>query len=187
MPEGKSGPKRGFWAAAAGLLSALIGCGDATVIHSVSTTVAFDEARFRRMASGAGVPTMVYGALWPGVSAEELVAQLRAPNRMPASVRFTLIEGGADADRYGDKLILVFNPSGAMRAERLCEGAAPTGLGAATDGPFSVFIAFCSGQGWMASAMLDAPQQRPGDWPQFQNAMRQAFMQILKDAKAQDR
>ena len=167
--------------AAAGLLVAVAGCDDGTVISRVDSTTTLDRARILSMAKAeGGVPLEVHGAPWPGASPDDVAAHIRLPNSFPPEIRFrAATPGGLGPDQ--DKMVMVFNPSRPPNVIRMCGQAAPFPTEAPKDGPFQAFVALCDGPEWMGAGVLDATRQAAGDWTEFTRVNRVLFSRIFAD------
>lgn len=178
--------RSGVWGSATlgALCAALFGCGagDGDVVHSVYRTTSLDTSRILSMAGPeAALPLVAYGALWPGVPIGEVEQRLRLPNNFPPEIRFRQLDAERAADRFQDKIILVFNPETVAKPVRLCAGEGGAATKAPRNGPFELVAVFCSGDAVMGSGVLVAEGQQPGDWSTFTNVTRRFFNRILTD------
>lgn len=169
--------------AALALAATLVGCGDSDVVHSVYRTTTLDDSRILSMAGPErALPLIAYGSLWPGVDMAEVERRLRLPNKFPPEIRFRRLDADQAANRFQDKIILVFNPSTVARPVRLCAGEGGAGTAPPRDGPFELVAVFCSGDAVMGYGTLVAEQQAAGDWETFVRVTRRLFTLILTHA-----
>lgn len=161
------------WAAGAAALAGCDGVQVDRVDHGIGDPLSYAVP----LARNGGLPVDVRGAPFDGVTAEQVVARLRAPGFAPADLTFRMAREGERG-----KLILVFNPVGAPDPRALCRGRGP-GPGAPAEKGFRALGALCNGERMVVTAHLTAREAEAADEQGFVDAMRRLTNALLREKR----
>lgn len=163
------------------LTAFLIACDEPTVISNVDRLPGLSGTDLWSMQDSAGIPVEIHGTPFPGISAADVAAALRAPASLAEGIKFHATEIGSWQSGHAARLVLHFNPAGPPNAVIDCRRTEPSVTGPVVDGAFTVNAAFCREDAWQAHGFMTVLRIEPGDMAAFTDAMRALFLAILRE------